>query len=208
MSFSKDAEDIMLLNTKVYTEQEFLYQISIGNRDAFTAFYMLHHQELGRTIGKFIKNREQTEELVQEVFVKLWLKRDILAKVENIRSYLFVLAKNTSLNTLKKNIRVETERIEWLRSEETQIRNQVQEIDESAYYQLLDRAIDNLPPQQKKVYLLSRSGRKKYVEIAEELQISKETVKKYLQLANASIVSYLQKNKDFTFLFILLFLRA
>jgi RNA polymerase sigma-70 factor (ECF subfamily) len=63
-----------------------------------------------------------------------------------------------------------------------------------AYDKLVKNAVDRLPPQQKKVWMLARLEGKKYAEIAEEMQISRETVKKYLQIASSSIVEYIRNN--------------
>ncbi|WP_353718349.1 sigma-70 family RNA polymerase sigma factor [Dyadobacter sp. 676] len=61
-------------------------------------------------------------------------------------------------------------------------------------YALIDEAIDQLPPRQRQVYVLSRHQRLSYNEIAMQMGLSRETVKKYLQIATASIVSYIGKS--------------
>ena len=71
------------------------------------------------------------------------------------------------------------------------------------YYSLLDEAIDHLPPQQQKVYLLSRHKRLKYDEIATQMGLSRETVKKYLQGATHSITNFVQSNIDVSAIVIL-----
>ncbi|MDP2338450.1 MAG: sigma factor-like helix-turn-helix DNA-binding protein, partial [Bacteroidota bacterium] len=66
--------------------------------------------------------------------------------------------------------------------------------DSNIYHSILDEAIDHLPPQQQQVYLLSRHERLRYAEVANRMNISHESVKKYLRIANASIVAYVQTN--------------
>ena len=70
------------------------------------------------------------------------------------------------------------------------------EQEDNMYYNLLDEAIDHLPSQQQKVYLLSRHSRLKYAEIADQLKLSRETVKKYLQIATISITDYVRSHLD------------
>lgn len=185
-----------------HIDEQLIKRICSGDERAFTTLYYRYHQEVGLHIFRILQDRVQTEELVQEIFASLWLNRASLESVRNMRSYLFVTSKNRCFNVLKKNIRAESKRLLWLSEQEPEKHAHL-DPEVNGYYQLLDQAIDNLPPQQQRVYILSRHYRKKYVDIAEELQISRETVKKYLQLANSSISAYLEKHKDYTFLFLL-----
>lgn len=100
-------------------------------------------------------------------------------------------------------VRERTERQIW----EKQHLNWPQNADITAEdrLQLIDKAISQLPPQQKKVFILSRYQRRKYIEIAAELNLSKETVKSYLQIATSSIRKFV--NTHGPFLLVLLFNR-
>jgi RNA polymerase sigma-70 factor (ECF subfamily) len=104
-----------------------------------------------------------------------------------------VISKNHALNCLKK---LAKERIKVKNLEEDNIRYMLNPDmnDTNLYYNLLDEAIDHLPPQQQKVYLLSRHNRLKYAEIATQLKLSRETVKKYLQKATTSITDYVKEH--------------
>src|SRR5690606_31275885 len=134
---------------------------------------------------------------------KIWIGREALAEVRNFRAYLFVASKNHALNCLKRIARERVMKEEWAQGE-----TQVQDPDPAtpAYDALIDEAIDRLPPQQQKVYLLSRHERLKYAEIAARLELSRETVKKYLQLAVNSIRLYIQNRS--ALLWLLLFFRG
>lgn len=169
-------------------EKELLMHVTLGNESAFRSLFALYHQQLGKYIFQLTENIGLAEEVVQDVFLKIWLKREALANVENFKAYLFVISKNHALNCLKKQAK------EWLQEKELRRPDYVDFIGdetENPYYSWLDEAIDQLPPQQKKVYLLSRHERLKYAEIAIHLNLSKETVKKYLQIANNSIMEYM-----------------
>lgn len=184
-----------------YEEKEILSQIAAGDEVAFTRLFKQYHQLLGTYILRFTRSRELTEEIVQDVFMKLWLNRANLTEVVEFRAYLFTVSKNHVLNCLKK---IAKERLITIGLEENElIPDQNETSLESAYYELIDEAIDLLPPQQQKVYLMSRHQRLKYAEIAIKLNLSKETVKKYLQISSDSISSYI-RNRLVTKLLLLL----
>lgn len=129
------------------------------------------------------------EELVHDVFLKIWRNRELLLDIENFPVYLFVISKNAALNALKK---IASERLTFTDLELEAGSEPEPSVDYR--YALIDEAIDQLPPQQRQVYLLSRHQRLSYNEIALQMGLSKETVKKYLQIATASMISYIAKS--------------
>lgn len=186
-----------MLGRKENNEKDLLQRVSCGDEQAFTSFYERFHAVIAARAFCILKNKPQAEDVVQEVFSKVWAKRASITNIQNIESYLSVLARNSCLNLLKANIRkqiLEANYVQDMISDEAGFFSDV--ASEKEFYKLLDRAIERLPQQQQKVYLLSKVDRKKYLDIASELKISRESVKKYLQLANQSIKSYLTKHKD------------
>ena len=178
------------------SEREVLIEVAAGNEYAFRQLFMLHHQQLGVHMLRLTNSAELAEEVVQDVFLKIWLTRETLIGVDNFKAYLFVISKNHALNCLKK---LAKERVLIKKLENEEVVPFIAEVaDTDLYYNLLDEAIDHLPPQQQKVYLLSRHGRLKYAEIAEQLELSRETVKKYLQIATVSITEYVHEHLEVT----------
>ncbi|WP_158826190.1 RNA polymerase sigma-70 factor [Mucilaginibacter lacusdianchii] len=179
-------------------DQESLKKIADGDEIAFRQLFNQYHNQLGRYIMVLTNSVEMAEEVVQDVFLKIWMNRSALRSVKNFNAYLFVISKNHALNCLKKqfSIRMGQKQVEESYS-------QIFEEDASLNdcYELIDEAIDRLPTQQRKVYLLSRHERLKYAEIAEVMHISHETVKKYLQIANISIVNHV-KSRSSSLLFL------
>lgn len=167
-------------------EKELLLQVSAGNEFAFRKVFNLHHQKLGAYIFRLTDNQELAKEVVQDVFLKIWLNRKALEKVQNFNAYLFTVSKNHALNCLRQQSKEWLQQRKWFTEQD-----ELTETDAGNYYNLLDKAIDRLPKQQQKIYLLSRHQRLKYAEIATKLNLSKETVKKYLKIANHSITSFL-----------------
>ncbi|PWJ58639.1 RNA polymerase sigma-70 factor (ECF subfamily) [Dyadobacter jejuensis] len=179
----------MITYPKRYQESELLAEVSANNEAAFVRLFHQYHQLLGTFIFKITKSKELTEEVVQDVFLKIWLNRETLTEVKDFKAYLFVVSKNHALNCLKK-LSKEC-RLTVTLDEEIGYDLSEGKLDDEMYV-FLDEAIDRLPAQQKRVYLLSRHERLKYNEIALKLNISKETVKKYLQLSSESISVYLR----------------
>ncbi len=166
-------------------------QVSSGDEQAFKQLFNTYHQQLGAYILRLTHSTELAEEIVLDVFLKIWMNRKMLWEIQNFKAYLFVVSKNHTLNALKKVIK---ERLLQIEPEEHYTKQVLAEAELNQYYSLLDEAIDHLPPQQQKIYLLSRHKRLKYSEIAEKLGLSHETVKKYLQIATASITTYVNAN--------------
>lgn len=159
---------------------------------AFKQLFLKYHQQLGTHIFRITNSRDLAEEIVQDVFLKIWMSREVLAGIHNFKAYLFVISKNHTLNCLRKLSR---ERHHLNTCEENYMMSLSAESDDSnIYHSILDEAIDRLPPQQQRVYLLSRHERLRYVEVANRMNISHESVKKYLSIATASIVTYVQTN--------------
>lgn len=170
--------------------------ISEGCEQAFARLYNLHFDRLAAPVFYLLKNKEETEEVLQDVFFSIWNRRFEIHNIINIEAYLTVMARNAALNKVKSNIRRKALESNFILDNEVLYDDSAVAESESLYDELVNEAIAQLPPQQQRAFILSRFGRKKYLEIAAEMDISRETVKKYLQLASASIKAYLVERKD------------
>ncbi|WP_031530168.1 RNA polymerase sigma factor [Dyadobacter crusticola] len=181
--------------TAMHRESEVLRRVSEGDERAFASLFNHYHQRLGVHIFRITRSEELAAEVVQDVFLKIWLNKELLAEVQSFPVYLYVVSKNAALNCLKKVASESARTVDIdLHSEHFPI---AETAEEDHRYLLIDEAIDLLPPQQKQVYLLSRHQRLSYAEIAGQMNISRETVKKYLQIATGSISSHI-RNKLIT----------
>lgn len=172
-------------------EKELMLQVAGGSEQAFGQLFMRYHQWLISHIFRLTGSMAQAEEVAQDVFLKLWMNREVLAGINKFRPYLFVLSRNHAVNVLKATIKERMRRQQWEQEQEGYPNNE----DEPTVtqYSLLDEAIDQLPEQQRKAYLLSRYEQLTYSEISGKMKISRETVKKYLQIATASITAFIKK---------------
>eukprot|EP01133_Synstelium_polycarpum_P013810 gene13810-16278_t len=176
-------------------ESELLRRTSEGDKRAFTVLFDAHYKSLGSYVYKLTESMESAEEIVQEVFIKIWLKKEELTRINNFSAYLFVLCKNKALNHLRQ-LASQTLRFQaWEKELGSDPQADVEDHYEN-FRILIEQAIDHLPEQQQKIYRLSRHERLKYTEIAKELQLSPETVKKHIYLATKTIKEYVKNNMD------------
>jgi RNA polymerase sigma-70 factor (family 1) len=190
-----------MYNKTFLDEKDMLLHVADGSEEAFERLFSLYHHQLGAYIYHLTDSMELAEEVVQDVFLKIWMSREKLTEVRNFKAYLFVISKNYALNCLRK---VAKEKVHYEQWDDNVVNSIVLTENEKydKYYSLLDEAIDNLPAQQKKVYLLSRHQRLKCSEISENLDLSKETVKKYLKIAVTSIKNHIQTNINLSIIII------
>ena len=122
------------------------------------------------------------EEITQEIFIKLWLCRDVLNQVENLDGYIFTIARNKILNHLRKaayDVRLLKELQE--RGLSAGSGNNVEERAMAGEYaRLLQDALALLTPQRRLVYVMSRQRGLNHAEIADQLQLSRNTVKNHM----------------------------
>lgn len=131
------------------------------------------------------------EEITQEIFIKLWLCRDLLPEVENLDGYIFTIARNRTLNHLRKAA-YDTRLLRELRELAMPQSNNVEErVLVTEYDQLLRDALSRLSPQRRLVFQLSRDRGLNHEEIAQQLHLSRNTVKNHLVEALRFIRSYL-----------------
>lgn len=173
----------------LYNEKALLKQAADGDEMAFTQLFHSSHQELGDYMLCLTKSMTFAEEIVQDVFIKIWEKRTQLALVDNFRAYLFTASRNHAFNALRQQARNAAKLEKWMLYA-VQESMQPAEPDLEEYYVLIDEAISQLPPQQQKAWFLSRREGLKHDEIACRLSLSRETVKRHICLASSGIKRY------------------
>lgn len=180
MDFNKHVDD-----------KDLLKQVSEGDEVAFKRLYYQWQPRLTLFIFRITKSREITAEIVQDVFMKIWMNRENLSNVDNFKSYLFVACRNHALNALRKAMRELEHFQEWEKNklDDTETATDNSEINQLSY---IDEAIDHLSPRQKEIYLLHLHEGLTYQQIAEKLGIGKESVKTHLELAKKSITKYVK----------------
>jgi len=142
----------------------------------FEKFFKEKYRTLCFIAGKYVKDIDEAEEIVQEVFVKLWEKRDQIEIKGTEMAYISTSVKNSCLNYLKhKAIMAEHEKSEALRMSFDPSETENEMVDMELETAILN-AIAELPPQRQKIFSMSRVDGLKYREIAEKLGLSVKTV--------------------------------
>lgn len=183
-----------------HTEKELLEQISAGDEKAFRALFATYYEQLYRYIFGFIKSKQVSEELVMDVFLKIWLGRDLIPQIEKFDAFLFRVAHNKSIDFLRSVARDPT--FKDLLLESIQLANNVQSdspVLMQEFETKLREAVSLLSPQRKKVFQLSREQDMTHDEIAAQLNLSKHTINNHIVEAQRFIRTYLSKNFDIAF---------
>lgn len=184
---------------KEKTDKHLMELLSKGDENAFCELYIRYKKRLFLFTLKFLKDRELTEDTIQDIFTHLWESRLFIDSNYNFSSYLFTITKNRILNTLK---RYDTEEnvLNLIMSksllEQTPTDN---EIIDSEYKSLFKAAINKLPPTRKKIFVLSRIEHMTHKEIATTLNISVYTVQEHISESLKCIKKYLSIHTDIHF---------
>lgn len=185
--------------------EELLRKIAAGDERAFQSLFESYRSRLYHYMLSIVKSTEIAEELVVDVFMKIWMGREVLTQIENIDAFLFRVACNKSIDFLRKAANnPELTNIIWdniqLASSNTAETRLMQE----EYEKILRDAIELLPPKRRQVYRLSREEGKSHAEIAKELGIAPSTIANQIVDAQRFIKSHLLKYLNSTVLFAIL----
>ncbi len=170
---------------------------------AFDSIYNMYCSKLHGFVMMYLKQEEDAEEIVQEVFIKIWESREKIDVYASFESFLFTIAYNATMSLLRKRVS-EAKSREYLKSVQ-QINKAEQVIDELQFKELshkIETLLDQLTPRQKEIYLLSREEELTHKEIAKKLGISESTVNNHL----VSTLKYLKSHIDTTLAINILFL--
>lgn len=182
-----------------HTDKDLLLQVSKGNEIAFKALFDKYRQRLFYYISHFIKSNQVAEELVMDVFMKIWVGRSAVLQITDFDAFLFRIAHNKSIDFLRSA--ANDARLKVLLWEQIQVVSGERAdaaILASEFEQKIREAIDLLSPQRRKVYLLRREQDFTHDQIAAQLGISRATVNNHIVEAQRFIRSYLSKNMEIT----------
>lgn len=141
----------------------------------FEETFKMHYKMLCNAANKILNDQDAAEDVVQDVFLKFWSKRENINIIHSVKSYLYRATINTSLNYLESNKKI-TRLKNTEHSSEYPTVNAGEELSHKELKSKIDEAMDQLPPKCKVVFVLSRSEGMKYQQIADHLGISVKTV--------------------------------
>lgn len=168
----------------MYTDKELLQQISEDDSAAFTMLYRRYWEELYVVAVKALRDKTEAGDVIQEVFLSLWNRRQELNIEGSVANYLHTAVRYKAIHHIEKNI---TRRdylavladvsVNWL-PPNAEVNLQLEELQKT-----LNTVVTKMPPKMQQVYILSRQNQLSHKEIAEQLCVSVETVKKHIQHA-------------------------
>lgn len=184
-------------------DKELFLKLTTGDEQAFQTLFRKYYSALSRFAHQFLNDREQAEEAVQDMFVKIWEKRETLNIETSVKQYFFRSVRNHCLNQIQHEKIKKQYAARMLDSAQQEIATEpfFMEVD---LIRRIEKSIDSLPPKRKEIFRLSREQGMKYKEIADTLDISVKTVEAQMGLALKHLREEL---KDFsTYLTALLFI--
>ena len=182
--------------TVVPQEGELLLRMAKGDEAAFTALYRHYSGPLYLNFVRMVKDEVIAEEIVQDLFSRIWQKRESISIEKNFSAYLYRSGYNLLMDFYRK-VKRDKLLYEKFRQAATENYSHIEEVlhlkDSQA---LVSKALDTLPPQQRKVFELCRIEGHSYKEVAELLGISPNTVKEHFVKANQAIRKFITGNAD------------
>lgn len=169
-------------------------RIKQGDTDAFRTLFRMHYPSLVCFVERFVKDKDIAEDIVQSIFIKVWIYRSNLDETKPLRNYLFLLCRREVCNWFRREVVVQrflsgmdTEEI----NESLYGGNIIDDLELKDLKRISDEIVNNMPDKRREVFILSRKAGLSIDEIAERLNISPRTVNKHLELALRTLRTHL-----------------
>ena len=164
-----------------YTDEQLIHRLAGGDSSALDALFRAHYVSLCRVANRFVQNESQAEDIVQELFVSLWEKRETLPEMDSVGPYLRRSARNRSLNYLRDQKRIPVD--------DGEVPETIAAVGATSGFETaelrtrINTAIDKLPERCRLVFTMSKVEEMSHREIAQSLDISTKTVENQMTRA-------------------------
>lgn len=179
------------LNIEILTAQ-----LQQGNEKAYTRLYDLFSKPLYRNIIRLVKEEDVAQEILQDLFLKIWESRENIIPEKSFKSFLFKVAENLVYAHFRKLAKDSRLIVKLIRSSIEFESSAEDAMISKENHALLKKAIENLSPQRKQIYTLCKLEGKSYEEVSSELGISTSTVRDHIVKANKAVKTYFYLNQD------------
>ncbi|MES2110560.1 MAG: RNA polymerase sigma-70 factor [Bacteroidota bacterium] len=169
--------------TEFATDQQLLALIAQDNKEAFTTLYDRYWDKIFAVAIHRLDDIQEAEEVVQEIFLSLWARRNSLELTHGLQTYLSVAVKYKVINHLARQHRRQLQLDELAHITPANFNSTAEWLSEKELRTQLEMSIAALPEKCRIVFLLSREENKTYAEIAAELNISQKTVEAHMSKA-------------------------
>jgi len=192
-----------------FNEKALLQLVADGDEKAFTRLFERYSDVTYGFAIVYTKIAESAEEIVQEVFLKLWVSREKLSEIQSFPDHLFIITRNHIIDFLRKHLREKKYQQQLVRHFKEVSFSPEQQLVFKETGEMIEKAVAMLPPQQQVIYRLRRNEGLPLEEIAFKMNLSRLTVRNHLNKALGAIRAYLQAHsREFVSLFLLLLAAA
>ncbi|HMI02142.1 MAG TPA: RNA polymerase sigma-70 factor [Pedobacter sp.] len=161
-------------------EIQLLIALKSGDRSAFEKIYHSYSPRIYLNILKMVKSVDDAQEILQDVFVKVWEKRELIDPEQAFKAYLFQISRFTVYNFIRK-VNLDKKLKAYLAHENSELYTHIEEtIACRENDQFILNAIEELPPQRKQIYKLCKIEGKSYIEVGKLLGISSSTINDHI----------------------------
>lgn len=189
-------------------EKQVLKRLRDGDRQAFDSIYNTYAGKIAAKLLQLLKSEEAAQDVLQDTFVKVWEVRASIDPELSFVSFLYKIASNLSSNAFRKELRENRMRI-GARHSNPEVYSHVEEqLFRKEEHELLHRALDQLPPRQRQVFVMHKLEGKSYSEISEELGIGNPAINMHIQRAGKNLEAILRSQNGMLIFILLAFLLA
>lgn len=175
-------------------EKDLFARATEGDQVAFTSIFDHYSPRIFAFVSKMTKSQTEAEDITQEIFLKLWASRKKFPEIKSYNSYIFTMAFNYTINYIKRN-NWKTGKLCLVKNDLSDHSNITEEtIDFNESNLLVQQAVQKLPPQKKIIYKLNREQGLTLEQIAEKMNLSRNTVRNHLVEAISFIRTYIKQH--------------
>jgi RNA polymerase sigma-70 factor, ECF subfamily len=180
---------------KILIDNNIIDELKKGRVSTLERIFNLYSGKLFYFINSYIRNKEISEELTQDVFIRLWENKHNLKNLPSINNYLYTIAKNLCIDYIRKNKTLilpidSVSEIGFSQKNEGDLKiSSLEEVD------FINKAIENLSPRKKEIFKMHRFDKITYQQIADKLGISISAVEKQISSALSDIKKFLSEKK-------------
>jgi len=174
------------------SDRQLVSRLKVGDKKAFEEIFRKYREKIYYFAIRYYNSTEDAENVVQDVFIKLWDEREGVKEELSLNNYIYTIAKNHLFNIQRKKINEKAYR-NYIVDNMVQVSNLENELIYANLKAEMDKIIDELPPQRKKVFILSNFEGLSNKELALQLNLSVRTVEVHKSLALQTIRKALTK---------------
>lgn len=195
-------------NDDLNSDSYWVKELKNHNKKVFRTVFDTYRHDVYAYSLSLLKQKEYAEEIVQEVFLKVWLNRESLDHRYSFKSYIFTITRNLTLNFLRKAAYDNKLREEIFYYKQKHYNSVELSIQDREFEDIKQQVIELLPPRRKSIFVKARFEGKTYKDISGEMGISVSTVKNQMSKALETIRDFLRVHEDITITMVVLLVRV